>query len=163
MAKGSLSPFPIKTGGDTEFQEFMENLSPLLQEDLFSSFSPGKDEAPIPFQEQAEEETTASHANPAQDQEDRAAFDTRIKGKIDAAIERSFKAYCNRPSVAKRFPKIHCPSLDFSALAKHLSQDELELDFQSREQLLDLFKFVQNTNNIKSLFDNILKGLSNKP
>ncbi|KAF5945233.1 hypothetical protein HYC85_015461, partial [Camellia sinensis] len=77
-------------------------------EDLFSSFSPGKDEAPIPFQEQAEEETTASHANPAQDQEDRAAFDTRIKGKIDAAIERSFKAFLSMVISYARLRALSC-------------------------------------------------------
>lgn len=50
-------------GGETQFQEFLNNLSPLQQEDPFSSFSPitGKDEAPISFPEQAERRRRRLH------------------------------------------------------------------------------------------------------
>jgi len=159
----SLPSQSINPGGETQFQEFLNNLSPLQQEDPFSSFSPitGKDEAPISFPEQAEEETTASHPNPAHEQEGNPELDRKIKEGIEAAIESRFRSYSNRPSVAKRFPDIYFQNLDFTALAKLLTQ-ELDVDYKSTDELLGLLKLVQNTKNIKSLIDDLLTDLNEK-
>jgi hypothetical protein len=52
--------------------------------------------------------------------------------------------------------------LDFSALAKHLAQEELEVGSKSTEELLDLFKLVQKISRIQGIFDDLLKSLNEK-
>lgn len=84
----------------------------------------------------------------------------QIKAEIETSVERSLRAYCDWPSVAKRFPKVNYPSLDYSALAKHLAQEELEVGSKSTKELLELFQMVQGVSGIKGLFNDLLRSLN---
>ena len=77
--------------------------------------------AQSPLSQEAQAHASSSHL--AHEQEERGGLETpltkkRIEAGIEASIEARLRAYCNRPSVTKRFPQIHFPSLDYSALAK---------------------------------------------
>jgi len=93
----------------------------------------------------------------ADDQEERAV----LKAEIEHSVEKALRAYCNRPSVAKRFP-IHSPTLDFSSLAKHLVHEELDVDLASIEELRGLQGHVQSIQRIKGIFDELLESLNEK-
>lgn len=104
------------------------------------------------------------HLPRAPDQEGRAVLDTSIQGQIQAvesALKRSFEGYCQWPSVAQRFPLLDFQNLDYSDLAKDLAQ-QLDLDYKSTEELLDLLTFVQKKHNMRSLFDQLLNSLMKK-
>ena len=94
-------------------------------------------------------------------EEERAVLGARIKAEIEHSVEKGLRAYCNRPSVAKRFP-IHFPTLDSSALAKRLVLEGLDVDLKSIEELRGLEVHVKNINRIKGLFDDLLESLNEK-
>lgn len=128
-------------GGDREFNDFCDQLSPLIQEDPVSSFSP----------------ITGNDASPPE-----LSFPDLIN-LIEDSIERQMRMYCNRASVAKRFQEIYFSSLDFKALAKQISEDTHSLSLiKEREELSSLLLFAQNTKNHQSLFDSLLRELIDK-
>lgn len=94
-------------------------------------------------------------------EEERTVLGARITAEIEHSVEKGLRAYCNRPSVAKRFP-IHFPTLDYSALAKRLVLEGLDVDLKSIEELRGLEVHVQNRNRIKGLFDDLLESLNEK-
>lgn len=140
-----------KSSGSSFIRGLLDWTSPPREREIDEVFSLG-----------GKHDAQASSSHMAHDQEERAVLGTRIKGGIEDSVENGLRAYCNRPSVAKRFPQIHYPSLDFSALAKHLAQEELEVGSKSTEELLDLFKLVQKISRIQGIFDDLLKSLNEK-
>jgi len=81
-----------------------------------------------------------------------------LKAEIERSVEKGLRAYCNRPSVAKRFPL----TLDFSSLAKRLAHEELDVDVTPIEELRGLRGYVKSIQRIKGIFDELLESLNEK-
>lgn len=122
----------------------------------------GRDEAPILFPEQAEEETTASHANPAHDQG--AVAHNEILEKIDSRLQEKLVRYSNRPSIVKKFPTLDFQNVDFAALTKEMAQGEvgLDVDYKSTQELINLYPELNNMNRIREVMDAVLEKLKEK-
>lgn len=83
-------------------------------------------------------------------EEERAILkDRQIKEGIEDALANCFRAYCNRPSTAKRFPQINYPNLDFGASSRQLAQEDLDVGSKSREELLELFGLINQKGTVQ--------------
>ena len=140
-----------KSSGSSFFGDLLDWTSPPREREIDEMLSLG-----------GKHDAQASSSHLAQDLDVPPDLETRMKKEIEGSIENRLRTYCKRPSVAKRFPQIHCLNLDFSALAKQLAEEELDVGSKSRAELLDMFKHVQKIHEIRGLFDDLLKSLNEK-
>lgn len=91
-------------------------------------------------------------------EEERAVLPARINiiREIESSVEDQLRRYCDRPNVATQ---IDSKKIDFSALARCIDWNELEVDCLSTEDLLSMFGYVQKCKNIKPLFDDLFSNL----
>ncbi|XXG41891.1 hypothetical protein AAC387_Pa01g2262 [Persea americana] len=140
-----------KSSGSSFFGDLLDWTSPPREREIDEMLSLG-----------GKHDAQASSSHLAQDLDVPPDLETCMKKEIEGSIENRLRTYCKRPSVAKRFPQIHCLNLDFSALAKQLAEEELDVGSKSRAELLDMFKHVQKIHEIRGLFDDLLKSLNEK-